>query len=238
LKHPSAARTSRVCQGLRRTWSQAASGIGKAMNRTVEGHFSAARNKAAVAGYPSRCLTRAKRSFFLPTNHRRLPETANRVETHLTHRKQSIRCRSTRDALRRLSVHQNAHSSARRSAREICAYPFNVGVVSTAHQLPLTAHWPLIGTPERLETCLSYRKESTADRSNRYSLHAAFRAALCTDDSPANSASCLPRPVEPVFTCNPQRRCYNRSSSAASARAREIAGQAKRSRDSRIEVWA
>ncbi len=100
-----------------------------------------------------------------------LPETAKRVETHLTHRKQSTGYRATRDTPRDTNVHRISGSAARRAAPVICAYPLNIGVVSTAHQLPLTTHWPLIGTPERLETCLSRGKQSIGDHSNRYTSH-------------------------------------------------------------------
>jgi hypothetical protein len=49
----------------------------------------------------------------------RLPETPNRVETHVSHRKQTIGCRSTRDATRQESPLSSAGQLERGSAQAL-----------------------------------------------------------------------------------------------------------------------
>ncbi len=93
-------------------------------------------------------------TYYSPrATHRLLPETPNRVETHVSHRKQTIGYPSTRDSSR------------------LEFAPFSTGNLepwSSNLQLLPSNFENLIGTRERLETRVSYRKQSTACTSNRY----------------------------------------------------------------------
>ncbi len=113
------------------------------------------RHSAVTTHYPPR------------TAHPLLPETPNRVETHVSHRKQTAGCPSTRDSFHRPSAHQFF-------ALPILAPHRNSSSVSDfrANLQPLTSNvHRLIGTGERLEPRVSHRKQSTACTSNRYSSH-------------------------------------------------------------------
>jgi hypothetical protein len=132
---------------------------------------------------------------------RKLPETAKRVETHVSHRKQKTGHQSTRD-----SFHPNSRSIFHRtasaggmpalprrtpsnpcdnllmveapgfnSAKERRCHPLYLSRWLTRAKCPSSNIQPLIsnlenliGTPERLETPVSHRKQTFGYTSNRY----------------------------------------------------------------------
>lgn len=108
------------------------------------------------------------------TTHALLPETLIRVETHVSHRKQTSRPCSTRDVPRHaLAPFQTRTPGSRsllllRLAQGPC---FNRAAYlpSTNHESPFMGSRVLIGTRERLEMRVSYRKQSSGCTSNRYS---------------------------------------------------------------------
>jgi hypothetical protein len=129
---------------------------------------SRAIRRRAVARHLSCRVTRATCSAFTShdsgnTYHAPLPDTAERVETQVSHRKQRTEYASTR------------HTSLCANERQIldvfdCQEPaklLNAPVHATAKTPRIVTR--LIGTPIRLETHVSRRKQSTACTSNRYS---------------------------------------------------------------------
>ena len=123
-------------------------------------------------------LQRGRSSF---TNHhvpfascRPLPGTAKQVERHVSHRKQISRPCSTRDVPRQVLAPFPTRTPDSRSllllrlAQGPC---FNRAAYlrSTNHDSRFTASRVLIGTRERLETRVSYRKQGSGCTSNRYS---------------------------------------------------------------------
>lgn len=141
-------------------------------NFEASGHgFSPAVRRRAAARHISRCLTRAKSSIFLPfhflaTRHSRSStRDTGRVETRVTLRNQRAGHIATRDCPRR--------TDCRRSGVDCRRFPKSPGAIRqapafTSHQSPVTNHVLLIGTPRRLETRVSRRKQSTGCTSNRY----------------------------------------------------------------------
>lgn len=126
-KHPSAARTRRVCgeppgrRGFHLIWMQ-------------------------PEGQPMIVSGLGEWQLVALTAHRLLPETFNRVESHLTHRKQSIAYRATRDSSHRAFASAFASDSSH---------------VASSLRLRASSIQNLIGTPERLETPLSHTKQTT-----------------------------------------------------------------------------
>jgi hypothetical protein len=98
------------------------------------------------------CATLAlHQSLLRLTTHQPLPETANRVEIHVSHRKQTV-----------------AHASTRHSSHQSFRAPsLPRKHVGGPHHLPITA--VLIDTRERLETGVSYRKQTIEHASARHS---------------------------------------------------------------------
>jgi hypothetical protein len=152
------------------------------MSRVHESHVP-------QVGAPRLKSTPARRNFgpasttrqLARATHCFLPGTANRVETYLTHRKQSTAYLSTRHSSRDANFREIFYSIARRA----CGAKYWL-LASTSHESPVTNHTPLIGTRERLESPLSHRKQSTGYRSNRYSSHPAFRTGSFAPESLAS----------------------------------------------------
>jgi hypothetical protein len=115
-----------------------------------------------------------------------LPDTADRVETHLTRRKQSTAYLSTRHSSRDANFHETFDSTTRRT----CGAKYRL-LTSTSHESPVTNHRPLTGTRERLESHVSHRKQSTACTSNQYSSRLTCFQILTSAGCPrASTAGC------------------------------------------------
>jgi hypothetical protein len=106
---------------------------------------------------------------FQASSFQNLPETANRVESRVSHRKQTVAHHPTRD-------------TSQDRCRALMPFP------SSSLQRPASSIRRLIGTRERLETHVSYRKQSVGYTSNRYTSRLAFNQPSDQFSSPAATA--------------------------------------------------
>jgi hypothetical protein len=132
----------------------------------------------ATALYLSRCLTRAKSSGSLTrhrplsTNHRRKGGTVNRPCTHVTHTKQTTGSMQGRNVPMHLL---NAKLSIERGSLPVASTTKTVSALSpqaTRH----SANLP--GTVNRIETHVTYRKQTLGYCSTRNLASSSMRAGL------------------------------------------------------------